>query len=138
MRIVLAIDGESIGGGQKHVHGLALFLMRQGFEVTVLCSSMGPLSELLSSDHIPWAVVPMGKFPFFGQTSKWKEKLAALRPDVLHLHGAVAGFWGRWCSTLKRNYQIIYTVHGIHFIHRRNAVVRWVYYFFEKLLNFKT
>lgn len=128
-----AIDGAFIGGGHLHALGLARAAREAGHPVSFLCSAKGPFTELLSAEKFAVNIVPMGKFFSFAIKRKWVDVVEHLKPDVLHLHGGVAGFWGRW-SCRKLPLKIIYTLHGIHFIHNDNILVRYVSWLMERFV----
>src|SRR5438045_5773921 len=98
VRACLAIDGSFIGGGHKHVLTLSQFLKSNNFDVSSFVSEEGPFTDLLRRANINYQVVPMGKWPNLRTRSFWRKKLHEINPEILHLQGGVARFWGRWAK----------------------------------------
>ncbi len=133
--VCLAIDGSFVGGGQRHVLDLARDLKKNGLSVTVFTSEKGAFSIFLEKNAIPYRIIPMGKFPAPWRLPAWKTALRELNPDLLHLHGGMAGFWGLWASGGNPPYKIVYTIHGVHYIHQPFFLYRWVRWFLDLLLK---
>lgn len=57
-RLLLTCDSLSIGGGERHVVGLATALRRHGHEVTVACSGGGPLGHDLAAAGVRVLAIP--------------------------------------------------------------------------------
>lgn len=107
-------DG-SLGGGATAVLGLCRDLIRSGrFAVTLVTQPGSPLADMAATEGV--AVAPLDFF-----TSRFDPRLPrriarlveALRPDLVHAHGARAGhpFTAR---TLRHAGPLAYTVHGYH------------------------
>lgn len=52
LRVLLACDSLGIGGAERHVIGLAAALRRRGHEVTIACSTGGPLGAHVASSGV--------------------------------------------------------------------------------------
>ena len=124
-RIAYAIDGPFIGGGHLHMLGLAEAARAHGYHVEIICSAPGPFPEMARHRDFNIHFLRMGKFPSAATRNSWQSKISELKPDLLHLHGGVAGFWGRW-ATKGMPLRVIYTIHGIHFIHNPSFWIRQV------------
>ncbi len=125
-KVGFAIDDTFIGGGHRHVLMLVQGLQNAGGDPFVFVSGQGPFTEELTKRNVKWHVLPMGKKITPGAYFKWKRALRDFSADILHLHGGVAGFWGRWAASETRRYKIIWTLHGIHYPHHLNPLVRWI------------
>jgi glycosyltransferase involved in cell wall biosynthesis len=130
-RVLEMIDKPSLGGGQRAVALLAGALDAATFEVAV-CSPEGPLVEELKRlgiRHIPASF----------DRRHWRENIRTLRRllrresiDVLHTHGGVAGFFGRWAAWQVKTQVVVHTLHGIHYLHYRNPLLKWTYIRLER------
>lgn len=88
-RILLVIDSLDIGGAERHVTDLSSSLRARGYEVSVVCSTSGPLAEYLEAADVP-------VFPLLGETVKRRLSLhyaralrrqaEVYRPDLIHAH----------------------------------------------------
>lgn len=125
LRVMEMIDRPSLGGGQKAVLLLASGLDRSRFEVSVCSAGGGPLVaeiEKLGLAHCPAS---------FGR-KRWRENIRGIRRvlksgtiDILHTHGGVAGFFGRWAAWQAGTPVVVHTLHGIHYLHYRNPLAKW-------------
>ncbi len=127
LRVAYAIDGIFIGGGHRHVLMLAEGLQARGGFPIVLVSGDGPFTDELKGAGLKSMILPMGKKLSIGKLLQWKRALQDLSIDVLHLHGGVAGFWGRLMLPSRRPFKTIWTVHGIHYPNHPNKLVGWVW-----------
>jgi len=122
--VALAIEGASIGGGQRHVLSLAAGLLKSGWKVTGIVSGQGVFTERLIAMGVATVRVDMPKSPSLRVRSAWGRILDQIKPDILHLHGGIAGFLGRWADVRPQR-NIVYTLHGIHFIHYARPWLKW-------------
>ncbi len=124
LRVLEMIDKPSLGGGQTAILLLAGGLDRDSFEVLVCSGKDGPLAaevQKLGLPHVPAAF----------DRRHWRESIGELRRilrdesiDVLHTHGGVAGFFGRWAASQAKTPVVVHTLHGIHYLHYRNFLLK--------------
>jgi len=132
IKVLEMIDSPFLGGGQINLLSLATSLDKSLFEVLVCSGDGGALVEAVKTKGIRHIPIPI--------TKKFSRKIAAEivdilsehRIDVLHTHGGVAGFYGRWAAHKNRIPVIVHTLHGIHYLHYRNFVLKSIYIFLEK------
>jgi len=136
-QVAFAIDGSFIGGGHRHVLMLAQKVQRYGFFPLVITSAPGPFSVELTRLGLNWIVLPMGKKPTPSRYFQWKKILTDRQIDILHLHGGVAGMWGRWAAPADRKFKIVLTLHGIHYLHHPNPIVSAVSKIVDQVLRNK-
>jgi glycosyltransferase involved in cell wall biosynthesis len=132
LRIMEMIDKPSLGGGQTALLLLAENLDKHLFEVFVCSGGEGPLAEAVRRREIPYVSVSLEKKS--GSRSR-REIAAALRDlkiDVLHTHGGVAGLHGRAAARLAGIPFLVHTLHGIHYLHYRNPLLRRLYVLLER------
>ena len=105
-----------IGGAQVHVRDLALRLLNNGHNVTVLFGGEGPLTADFDRLHIPWISIPalcQALHPIH-DVMAFKELLRALwrlHPDIVSAHTAKAGIMARFACFLLR-IPVVFTAHG--------------------------
>jgi glycosyltransferase involved in cell wall biosynthesis len=132
IRICQMIDRPSLGGGQTALLLLAENLDPRLFEVFVCSGSDGPLVDEVRSrglTHIPVPLSKTLKLSTVRQTARALEKNGI---QILHTHGGIAGFYGRWAARRSRTPVIVHTLHGIHYLHYRNPLLKNLYIFQER------
>jgi glycosyltransferase involved in cell wall biosynthesis len=132
IRICQMIDHPSLGGGQTALLLLAENLDPRLFEVFVCSGSDGPLVDEVRSrglTHIPVPLSKTLKLSTVRQTARALEKNGI---QILHTHGGIAGFYGRWAARRSRTPVIVHTLHGIHYLHYRNPLLKNLYIFQER------
>jgi glycosyltransferase involved in cell wall biosynthesis len=132
IRILEMIDSPSLGGGQINLLSLVSSLDKSLFEVLVCSGEGGALVEALNNrgiTHIPISI----KKRFSRRTiAEIVDMLSEHRVDVLHTHGGVAGFYGRWAARKCGIPVVVHTLHGIHYLHYTNFVLKFIYILLEK------
>ena len=126
------IDRPFLGGGQINLLSLAESLDKEKFEVSVCSQAGGPLGEALQTRGIPHLHVNLEK-KFSRRTLR--EIMALLQEsqfDILHTHGGIAGFYGRWAARRVGIPVIVHTLHGIHYLHYRNIFLKYLFILLER------
>lgn len=126
------IDRPFLGGGQITLLSLARHLDRETFDVSVCSGEGGPLVDELKKGAIAHFPVTFRKRLSFKTVRDIASLLEANRIDILHTHGGIAGFYGRWAARRCRTPVIIHTLHGIHYLHYRNYFLKWAYIWLER------
>jgi len=138
LRVLEMIDKPFLGGGQIHVLTLAGALNKDAFDVSVAAGAGGPLeTEAVRTGH---AFVPIAISKSLG-AKPVRDIAAVLRErkiDVLHTHGGVAGLFGRRAAGRAGTPVVVHTLHGIHYLHYRNPLVRAAYIGLERRLAVRT
>jgi glycosyltransferase involved in cell wall biosynthesis len=132
LRVMEMIDRPSLGGGQTALLLLAGNLDRRRFEVTISASGSGPLAEEAGRMGIPYYPVPLGKRPGLRPIREIAQVLRANRVDLLHTHGGIAGLYGRSAARRAGTPAVVHTLHGIHYLHYRNPLLRRLYVLLER------
>jgi glycosyltransferase involved in cell wall biosynthesis len=117
LRVLLAIDEASLGGGQMHVLLLAKYLREADFEIEIATEASGWLvDEALRLHFVVHQIAISNQFNW--QSFKRIRQLLIERQfDVLHTHGGTAGFWGRLVAAgLEKRPAIVHTYHGLHYL----------------------
>jgi len=132
LRVLEMIDKPFLGGGQAHVLTVAGALDPGLFDVAVAAGAGGPFeAEAIWAGH-PFVPVTMRK----SLSPKTARTIAAVlrdrKIDILHTHGGVAGLYGRWAAVLAGTPVIVHTLHGIHYLHYRNPLLRGAFIFQER------
>ncbi|MFC2163454.1 glycosyltransferase family 4 protein [Acidobacteriota bacterium] len=139
IKVLQMIDKPFLGGGQINLLSLAESLDPQRFDTSVCTGGQGPLVDALREKNIPHFCLSFSK--------RFRRKslidIAALlrtqRFDILHTHGGIAGFYGRLASRKSSSPPIVvHTLHGIHYLHYRNILLKRLYIYQEKYLSRST
>lgn len=139
VRVLEMIDSPSLGGGQVNVLALARHLDRKRFDVSVCSGGEGPLADEVRHAGVPYfAVSRFEKRSVPGLIKNLAGILKTNRVDILHTHGGIAGFFGRWAAFRVRTPVIVHTLHGIHYLHYRNPARKLLYVFLEKYFSRRT
>ena len=132
IKVLEMIDQPFLGGGQINLLSLAESLDKEKFKVSVCSQAGGPLGEALKARNIPHFPANLIK-KFSPRTLKnIKTLLRESRFDILHTHGGVAGFYGRWAAHRVGTPVIVHTLHGIHYLHYRNIFLKYAYVLLER------
>ena len=132
IRVLEMIDKPFLGGGQRNLLSLAASLDRERFDVSVCSGENGPLVEEVKTLGIPHFPVPFSKRLNRRIFHSIEHILRENRFDIVHTHGGVAGLFGRRAARRCRVPVIIHTLHGIHYLHYRNPVLRLSYILLER------
>jgi glycosyltransferase involved in cell wall biosynthesis len=135
IRICQMIDRPSLGGGQTALLLLAENLDPQRFEVLVCSAGGGPLVEEVHRRGLVHVPVPMSKTFSFRTVKLLSAALEKTSVQILHTHGGIAGFYGRWAARRNRTPVIVHTLHGIHYLHYRNPFLKRLYIVLERLFS---
>jgi glycosyltransferase involved in cell wall biosynthesis len=132
LRVLEMIDKPSLGGGQTALLLLAENLNMNLFEVFVCSGGEGPLAEAVRRREIPFVSASLNKELNFRSRHEIASLLRELKIDLLHTHGGVAGLHGRSAARLAGTPALIHTLHGIHYLHYRNPLLRRLYVLLER------
>jgi len=139
IKVLQMIDKPFLGGGQINLLSLVESLDPQLFDVSVCTGGQGPLVDALQQKNVPHFLLSFSK----RFRRKTMDDIAALlrthRFDILHTHGGIAGFYGRLASRKSNSPRIVvHTLHGIHYLHYRNILLKKLYIFQERYLSRST
>lgn len=126
------VDKPFLGGGQKNLLSLAESLEKSLFDVSVCSQADGPLVSAVQKRNIRHFPVTFSKRLDRKILKKIEAILRENRIDILHTHGGVAGFYGRWAARSCRVPVVIHTLHGIHYLHYRNIFLKYAYVLLER------
>lgn len=132
IKIVEMIDRPSLGGGQTALLLLAAHLDRQRFEVFISSAGEGPLEEEARKLGLPHLRVSLGKKLNRGAVEEIAGLLREHRISILHTHGGIAGLFGRLAARRAQTPVVVHTLHGIHYLHYRNPLLRKFYILLER------
>jgi len=118
---ILHVFRTPVGGLFRHVRDLTRGQQARGHQVGILCDSTtgGETAAQLLKDvemfcELGVERMPISRFPGWGDLKGANaviQHARAIRPDIIHCHGAKGGFYGRFAA---RNLGIasVYTPHG--------------------------
>jgi glycosyltransferase involved in cell wall biosynthesis len=135
IKILLMIDQPFLGGGQINLLSLAKNLDKERFEIFVCSGEKGPLVDEVRKNNLTYFPVTFSKKLNKKTVKDLVPILGANKIDILHTHGGIAGFYGRWAARKCRVPVIIHTLHGIHYLHYRNFLLRWIYVLLERYFS---
>ncbi len=132
IKVLEMIDSTFLGGGQINLLSLAASLDKSLFEVLVCSSDTGALVEAVKNKGIRHIPISITKKISRNTVAEIAAVLSEHKIDVLHTHGGVAGFHGRWAARKNKIPVVVHTLHGIHYLHYRNIILKSIYVFLEK------
>jgi glycosyltransferase involved in cell wall biosynthesis len=138
IRVLEMIDQPFLGGGQINLLSLAKKLDREKFEVLVCSRDGGPLVDEVKKNDIQHFPVPFSKRIGRRIIPQINTILFNKRIDILHTHGGIAGFYGRWAAWKCRTPVIVHTLHGIHYLHYRNFLLKHFFVLLERYFSRST
>ena len=95
LRILLAIDDASLGGGQMHVLLLAKYLSKSNFDVEIATEHTGWLVDEAKKLNIVSHQIAISNSLTWQSFTHIYQFFKSHQFDVLHTHGGTAGFWMR-------------------------------------------
>ncbi len=118
------IDQPTLGGGQAVLFSLADHLNRDLFDTAVASAPGGPLAERAREKGLKHIAVPLDKKIGLRTVGRIASILRENKFDILHTHGGYAGLYGRLAARRAGTPVVVHTLHGIHYLHCRNPVLR--------------
>ncbi len=118
---ILHVFRTPVGGLFRHVRDVARGQTGLGHEVGILCDSTtgGDFAKTLLAGVEPFCSlgverIPISRLPGMGDVSgvlQTRKHASALKPDIIHCHGAKGGLYGRIAARLL-GIPSVYTAHG--------------------------
>jgi len=138
IKVLEMIDQPFLGGGQISLLSLAKGLDKDKFEVLAASGEGGPLVDELGKLGIPHIPIDFRKSSGPGAVARIVTALEGVSIDVLHTHGGVAGLYGRLAAKKAGIPEVVHTLHGIHYLHYRNPLLKWAFIVLERRLSRST
>ncbi len=135
LKVLEMIDRPFLGGGQVTLLRLARHLDRERFEVSACSAGSGPLVEELARERIPHFAASFERRYNPGTIGEIERILTSNRIDILHTHGGIAGLYGRWAARRAQTRVLVHTLHGIHYLHYRNPILKASSILLERALS---
>jgi glycosyltransferase involved in cell wall biosynthesis len=140
---LLVVLEATSGGTQRHVVDLLMSLDLQKYEITFVYSleraksAFAPALRQLEQRGVHLCELSMRREvrPLSDWVACWRlvRVVRAVRPDIVHLHGAKAGAIGRMAAVICRISAVVYTPHGGSF-HKFSGVSGLLYLTLERVL----
>ena len=135
LRVLLAIDDASLGGGQMHVLLLAKYLSRDNFDVELATESKGWLVDEIKKLDIVVHQIAISNDLTWQSFDRIHQLLKSQKFDILHTHGGTAGFWIRLVAAgLKKRPTIIHTYHGLHYLNISQTSIKVIKQKFKRAI----
>ncbi len=135
IRVLEVIDKTFLGGGQKNLLSLAENLDKERFDISVCSNPKGHLVDEALKKNIPHFPVSMSKRFSLKPVNDIEDLLKRNRFDIIHTHGGVAGFYGRWAAQKFPKLAVVHTLHGIHYLYYRNVFLKYFYIYIERIFS---
>jgi len=135
IKVLEVIDKTFLGGGQKNLLSLAENLDKDRFEISVCSNPEGHLVDEVKRNNIPHFPVSMSKCFRREPVRAIKALLIKHGFDIIHTHGGVAGFYGRWAARKHKDLAVIHTLHGVHYLYYRNIFLKYAYIWLERFFS---
>jgi len=163
MRILYIITKSEAGGAQTHVLQLAQYMQSKGHNVAVMANQGGYLEKisnfqfLISNQFLNSNFKTSGKIKFYRNKyfknsynlflgmmamREIKKVVEDFKPDIVHCHSTVAGFWTRLtlrqvrqahCKQAQGKLPVIFTAHGWGFTEGASFFRKMLVSFFERI-----
>ena len=138
IKVLEMIDQPFLGGGQITLLSLAKGLDKDKFEILTASGGGGPLVDELGKLGVPHISIDIRKSSGPGAVVRIAAALGRVGIDVLHTHGGVAGLYGRLAAKKAGIPAVVHTLHGIHYLHYRNPLLKWAFIVLERRLSRST
>ncbi len=135
IKVLQMIDQPFLGGGQIHLLSLARGLDKSQFDISVCSKEGGAFVDAIKEAGITHFPVSFRKAPDREIIRTLRKIFKENQFDVLHTHGGVAGFYGRWMAHRCRVPVILHTLHGIHYLHYRIPLLKYLHIWLERWLS---
>lgn len=135
IKILGMIDKPFLGGGQINLLSLAKSLDKRKFDVSVCSQSGGPFVDKVNENNIKHFPVCFRKRIDRRIVREIVSILKNNHFDILHTHGGIAGLYGRWAAHKCGVPVVIHTLHGIHYLHYRNIILKYLYILLERFFS---
>ena len=135
IKVLEMIDRSFLGGGQITLLSLVKGLDKDKFEVMAASGGGGPLVDELGKLGVPHIPIDVRKLSGPGAAGRIAAVLRGAAIDVLHTHGGVAGLYGRLAAKKAGIPAVVHTLHGIHYLHYRNPLLKWAFIVLERRLS---
>ncbi len=140
---ILHVFRTPVGGLFRHVRDLAKGQQMQGHEAGILCDSLtgGETADQLLKEAEPYCGlgikrIAILRLPGLGDLSGARamvQHARAIRPDIIHCHGAKGGLYGRLAAR-RLGIASVYTPHGGSLHYKWNTPAGAVFLGAERLL----
>src|ERR687893_224613 len=141
MKIVHVITRLIVGGAQENTLLSCEGQHDLGHDVTLITGPpLGPEGSLMDRastygyrvetvDEMRRSVLPVKDFRTY---RRLVQRLAELKPDVVHTHSSKAGILGRWAADRAKVPVIVHTIHGLAFTASASRMVNSAYKMLER------
>jgi len=135
IKVLEVIDKTFLGGGQKNLLSLIENLDKEKFDVSVCSNPGGHLVDEVIKNSISHFPVSMSKRMSHKPIKDMRILLKENEFDIIHTHGGVAGFYGRWAARRFKKLAVVHTLHGLHYLYYRNIFLKYLYIGLEKIFS---
>ncbi len=135
IKVLEVIDKTFLGGGQKNLLSLVENLDKERFEISVCSNPEGHLVDEVKRKNISHFPVSMSKYFKIEPARAIKALLIKHGFDIIHTHGGIAGFYGRWAARKHKDLAVVHTLHGVHYLYYRNVFLKHVYIWLERIFS---
>ncbi len=110
LRLVFVLHSGAIGGGPRFLRTLVRYLHGRGHHAQVIVDRDGPLADELVRDGIAVTDLPLASARLLPTClPRLVGAIRRVRPQIVHLHGQPAGFWGALAARLAGVRRLVYS-----------------------------
>lgn len=134
---VLHVAEVTHGGVVSLVRDFSAEQVRRGYSVDLLAPVTFPFVDP-AVGRVNWAIDRRSPGTFLRAMTQVRLAVKRVRPDVVHLHSAFAGFFGRLPVTGVAGVPVVYQPHAWPFDVFNDSRLRWGAQYWEKLADRRT
>lgn len=134
-RLCLIASASGVGGGEKNLLDIAKYFAKMDeYKVYAICPANGLLPDKLRELGVEVAIFPMPSLLRLGSILGIQRMLRSWQVDLVHAHGTRSALYARVASRYAGRIPCVYSIHGVHYTHYSNKILKWLFIKGERFL----